>query len=196
MRTWKHGWAALAFCARAAFFAATLLVLPPLFGPFVPATEASAQTSAEIRDVQLRHWESSMRRVMALANAMPARIYTWSPGEGVMEVGQVYMHIARYNYLYASENLGIPLPGGVVMDEMEAVRDKADVMTALQASTDWLRDQITAMTPGELAAETELYGRTVPSWAVLVQLETHLSEHLGQSIAYARMNGVVPPWSR
>ena len=47
-----------------------------------------------------------------------------------------------------------------------------------------------------LEAETELYGRTGPAWAVLVQLETHLSEHLGQSIAYARMNGVVPPWSR
>lgn len=137
-----------------------------------------------------------MRRVISLANAMPAETYSWSPGEGVMEVGHVYMHMARYNYLYATQNLGMPLPDGVVMDEMEAVRDKAQVVDALERSAEWLQDQISGMTAESLEAETELYGRTGPAWAVLVQLETHLSEHLGQSIAYARMNGVVPPWSR
>ena len=45
-------------------------------------------------------------------------------------------------------------------------------------------------------AERTLYGRQVGEWAVLLQLVTHMNEHLGQSIAYARMNGVVPPWSR
>jgi uncharacterized damage-inducible protein DinB len=137
-----------------------------------------------------------MRKVIALANAMPAETYMWSPGEGVMEVGHVYAHIAHYNYLYASQNLGMTLPDGVMLDEMEAVRDKAQVVAALEASTEWLRENVGAMTAQALEAETQLYGRTVPGWAVLVQLETHLSEHLGQSIAYARMNGVVPPWSR
>lgn len=196
MKTWKHASAVLAFCVRTAFFVATLLVLPPVFGSFFPVSEVSAQVSLEVRDTQLRHWESSMRRVMALADAMPAETYAWSPGEGVMEVGQVYMHIARYNYLYATENLGIPLPDGVEMDAMEAVREKAQVVAALEESSNWLRDQIMGMRAEALEAETELYGRRVPGWAVLVQLETHLSEHLGQSIAYARMNGVVPPWSR
>jgi uncharacterized damage-inducible protein DinB len=42
---------------------------------------------------------------------------------------------------------------------------------------------------------TRLYGRDVGEWAVLLQLVTHMNEHLGQSIAYARMNGVTPPWS-
>ena len=137
-----------------------------------------------------------MRKVVALANAMPAETYTWSPGEGVMEVGHVYMHIAHYNYFYASQNLGMPLPEGVEMDEMESVRDKGEVVAALELSTEWLQAQVAAMSADALEADTQLYGRTVPGWAVLVQLETHLSEHLGQSIAYARMNGVVPPWSR
>ena len=53
---------------------------------------------------------------------------------------------------------------------------------------------------GEMDAEalgrtTTLYGRDVGEWAVMLQLVTHMNEHLGQSIAYARMNGVVPPWS-
>jgi uncharacterized damage-inducible protein DinB len=31
---------------------------------------------------------------------------------------------------------------------------------------------------------------------VLELLATHNHEHLGQMIAYARMNGIAPPWSR
>ncbi len=52
------------------------------------------------------------------------------------------------------------------------------------------------MTAEDLAEGTQLYGRDVAKWAVLVQLLAHMNEHVGQSIAYARMNGVVPPWSR
>ena len=52
-----------------------------------------------------------------------------------------------------------------------------------------------ALDDAALASDTRLYGRTVDRWAVLVQLVAHMNEHLGQSIAYARMNGVVPPWS-
>ena len=183
MRKWNHR------CARGVV--PTLLLTALGF-----AVPVAAQTSVQLRDVQMRHWEGSMRKVIALADAMPAETYTWSPGEGVMEVGQVYMHIAHYNYLYASQNLGMTLPEGVAMDEMESVRDKAQVMAALEESTAWAREKISGMTAEALEADTELYGRTGPAWAVLVQLETHLSEHLGQSIAYARMNGVVPPWSR
>ena len=52
------------------------------------------------------------------------------------------------------------------------------------------------MNDADLAAPTRLYGRDVASWSVLLQLVTHMNQHLGQEIAYARMNGVVPPWSR
>ena len=52
------------------------------------------------------------------------------------------------------------------------------------------------MTADQLDRTTQLYGRDVGEWAVLFQLIAHMNEHLGQSIAYARMNGVVPPWSR
>ena len=47
-----------------------------------------------------------------------------------------------------------------------------------------------------LTAETRLYGRRVAGWAVLFQLLSHMNEHVGQSVAYARMNGIAPPWSR
>jgi hypothetical protein len=52
------------------------------------------------------------------------------------------------------------------------------------------------MSSDDLSKSTLLYGRTVPRWAVMIQLVAHMNEHLGQSIAYARSNNVVPPWSR
>lgn len=168
-----------------------LLLLAPLAMP----TTAAAQEAA-VRDELLMHFETSMEKFIALAEAMPAETYTWSPGEGVMEVGHVYMHVARYNYLYLGQNLDMTLPPGIALGVMEDVRDREAVLRALRESRSWVRDQVAAMDEDDLAADTRLYGRTVARWAVLVQLVAHMNEHLGQSIAYARMNGVVPPWSR
>ena len=55
---------------------------------------------------------------------------------------------------------------------------------------------LASLSDADLEATTRLYGRDVAQWAVLLQLVAHMNEHLGQSIAYARMNGVTPPWSR
>jgi uncharacterized damage-inducible protein DinB len=82
------------------------------------------------------------------------------------------------------------------MDQMESVREKDLILAALRHSQEWAREVVGGMTAEELAEGTRLYGRDVEKWAVLVQLLAHMNEHLGQSIAYARMNGVVPPWSR
>ncbi len=59
-----------------------------------------------------------------------------------------------------------------------------------------VRRVVASMSSKDLEEKTRLYGRDVGQWAVLLQLVTHMNEHLGQSIAYARMNHVVPPWSR
>ena len=155
-----------------------------------------AQGRGEVRDEMMRQFSASMGKVISLANAMPVESYTWSPGEGVMEVGQVYMHVTHYNYLYPTQNLGFDLPGGIDMEAMESVRDKEQILAALERSREWVLEAVAAMTEEELGQGTELYGRDVEKWAVLVQLVAHMNEHVGQSIAYARMNGIVPPWSR
>ena len=163
----------------------------------LPAAEALAQGApAGFREEFLGQFEGSMSKLEALAEAMPAGSYAWSPGEGVMPVAQVYAHIARYNYLYPQENLGVPTPPGVEMERMEAVTDKAQVVAMLKRSREHVRGAVRGMSDADLARTTKLYGRDVQQWAVLFQLVAHMNEHLGQSIAYARMNGVVPPWSR
>ncbi len=76
-----------------------------------------------------------------------------------------------------------------------SMMDKEEIVEIVTASMDHVRKNLEAMSASDLATPTTQYGRDVQHWAVLLQLVTHMNEHLGQSIAYARMNGVVPPWS-
>jgi uncharacterized damage-inducible protein DinB len=152
-------------------------------------------TPSEYRDEFLRHFEQSSRKVISLAEAVPQDLYAWSPGEGVMPVSQVFMHIARYNYMYLETSLGIPAPNDLDQDALESISDKTRVRTLLQRSVDHVREHVGAMTDEEVAGSTVLYGRNVAGWAVLFQLLAHMNEHVGQSVSYARMNGIVPPWS-
>ena len=148
------------------------------------------------REEFLGHFDESARKLVALARAMPDSSYSWSPGEGVMPVGRVYAHVARYNYQYPQTGLGIPAPAGVDVENLESVTGKARVVELLERSVEHVRTSVAQMPAGSLERPTKLYGRDVAQWAVLFQLIAHMNEHLGQSIAYARSNGVVPPWSR
>lgn len=143
-------------------------------------------------------FDTAARKLVALAEAMPESTYDWSPGPEVASVAEVYMHIARYNYMYPHENMGMDAPvAPAEYGRWEGeVADKERVVEILTASMEYVRSVAASMSASDLDQTTMLYGREVGQWAVLLQLVTHMSEHLGQSIAYARMNDVVPPWSR
>ena len=141
---------------------------------------------------------ASAEKFVALAKAMPEESYGWRPMEGVASVASVYMHVARYNYFYPEIALDVHSPmGAAEYDSWEAgVADKEKAVAILAESMEHVRRVVAAMSSKDLEKQTRLYGRDVGQWAVLLQLVTHMNEHLGQSIAYARMNRVVPPWSR
>lgn len=164
------------------------------------AARATAQEPAEAAPPDLRtelagHFDASAGKLVALARAMPAESYAWQPAEGVYTVARVYAHIARYNYLYPDQNLDLEVP--VAYRDFESqLREKEEVVEALERSLEYVRGVMQGMSDEALNSGTRLYGRDVASWAVLLQLVAHMNEHLGQAIAYARMNEVVPPWSR
>ncbi len=160
------------------------------------ATPSPAANPVAMRDELLGHFQRSSYKIAELARVMPSDKYSWAPGEGVMEVGEVYMHIARYNFMYLDENLGIAPPGGFDYADIESIRDKDAVLEIFEMSVEHVNAQASALTEAKLGGDTELYGRTVQGWAVLVQLVSHMNEHVGQSVAYARMNDIAPPWSR
>lgn len=158
----------------------------------------AAQSPSAFKQEIAGQFESSARKLVALAEAMPESTYGWSPGEGVASVARVYMHIARYNYMYPDQNMDMRSEVGSDHYDTweEEVTEKEHVVRILSESMDHVRGVIRHMSDADMEARTRLYGRDVGKWAVLLQLVTHMNEHLGQSIAYARTNGVVPPWSR
>jgi uncharacterized damage-inducible protein DinB len=176
------------------FLCAAVLFVPSAFSQEQHADEVEVATA--VRDRFVRHFEQSSRKMVSLSDAMPAEDYTWSPGDGVMSVARVYAHIARYNYYYLESSLGIAAPAGVDLDSMEELTDKEAVRRVLIASVEHVKQHVPAMTVADLSRTVKLYGEDVSGWAVLLQLVAHMNEHVGQSVAYARMNGVKPPWSR
>lgn len=155
----------------------------------------SAEDSNNFKQQFQRHFDYSSR-VLSLAKAMPADTYDWKPADDVFSVAKVFAHIARYNFYYLESSLGIPAPQGVDVQNMEALTAKEDVVAALESSIAHVKSSISQMPTSKLSEQTQLYGQTVNGQAVLMQLITHYSEHVGQAIAYARMNDIVPPWNR
>ena len=135
-------------------------------------------------------------RLVALAEATPEELFSWKPMEGAMSMEKVYLHIARYNYLYPELNMGMPAPDDVDLDTMEDLAGKEHVLKHLEASIAHVKELVAGMDAESLEKATRLYGNDMENWGVLFQLITHMSEHTGQVVAYARMNEIVPPWSR
>jgi uncharacterized damage-inducible protein DinB len=118
-------------------------------------------------------------------SADPVRVYLRS-------ISEVYMHIAGGNYFLATF-LGVD-PPKMNPDLEKKVTKKADVLAELRKSFEHLRNAANGVS--DLEKPVKMFGNNTSHRGVLVTMLNHLHEHLGQSIAYARMNGVVPPWSR
>lgn len=130
-------------------------------------------------------------KIVALANAVPAEKYSWRPGKGVRSISEVYMHIAGSNY-FLSTFVGAEAPN-TTGDMEKNVTKKAEVIAELRKSFVHLRNAANGVTDPDRTVK--MFGKETTHQGVLVTILNHLHEHLGQSIAYARMNDVVPPWS-
>ncbi len=146
-------------------------------------------------DLLALHAEAE-QKVEDLAAAMPADKYSWRPGEGVRSVGEVYMHIAGANY-YVLKLAGLQTPAGTGASEdmNKDANDKAKVAAALKQSAAFLRQTFANTPDSDLDKRVKLFGQDMSMRGVFMLLVGHVQEHLGQSIAYARMNGIVPPWT-
>jgi uncharacterized damage-inducible protein DinB len=158
-----------------------------------PAGEPTA--AAALRQAAVEQIAGAREELVALAGAIPADKYSWRPRDGVRSVGEVYMHLANANYLLPTF-WGVQPPAGLDRRGLEKQGgDKAKVLAALNQSFDHLRQAIEALPDASLGKSINFFGRQVTLAWVLMQTVAHAHEHLGQSIAYARMNGVAPPWS-
>lgn len=135
------------------------------------------------------------KETVALAEAAPQDKYSWRPGEGVRSVGEVFMHMAAGNYSYA-RMAGAAIPTDISPRDFEkSANDKAKTVDTLKKSFVFLRQTAQNISDADLSKPVKVYGKDSNVMNVLLISVTHQSEHLGQSIAYARDIGVVPPWT-
>jgi uncharacterized damage-inducible protein DinB len=159
------------------------------------ATSAQAVPTAGPRAEFLAEIAYYEQRYVRLAEAMPAEKYTWRPGEGVRSVGEVYTHIVAANYAVARA-FGMAPPAGLDFKGIQALStDKAKTVQALKDSFAHLREAVLALSDSDADKPQKMFGRDTTLRGSFIVVTGHLGEHLGQSIAYARMNGVVPPWT-
>lgn len=166
------------------------------------------QQTTGFKDEYLNEFDLTSKHLLQLADATPAEKLAWRPAPGVRSIGEVYVHIAFGNYLLThfagatlpseyfpdSSNLNAILARSTYLEKN--VTAKADVQRLLTASLDSVRQQIAALTPADLDKPVDFFGQKTTARGIYFRELAHVNEHYGQSVAYARTNGIVPPWSR
>ncbi len=143
----------------------------------------------------LPEFNHASSQIVALAEATPAEKFTWRPAPGVRSVSEVYMHIAIANYFFVAQT-GVKAAADVLSklkpDTEKTVTAKAEVIRWLKDSQDLVR---ASYPKADFQKKVKFLGKDTTVDAVYLRCVVHSNEHMGQSIAYARMNGIKPPWS-
>jgi uncharacterized damage-inducible protein DinB len=166
--------------------------------PAASAEPTPAPAPASVKAEIMRQITDAESKLVALADAEPADKYGWRPGEGVRSVGEVYVHVAFANYFFPSV-WGVKAPAGLGKPadvEKSHGADKAKALEFMRNSFAHVKKAIADLPDADLDKPVKLFGRDSTNWEALLLVATHAHEHLGQAIAYARVNGIVPPWSR
>ena len=167
------------------------------------AAPVAAQAREGIVSELLKDIGDVETKVMALAKAMPDSAYAWRPGAGVRSTGEVFQHIAADNYFMpALMDKPAPKDTGITKEYKTAAAfekkpmDRAAVLAELTKSFEFLKSSLSSTTDAQLGAAMDVFGQKSTARGLWITTATHLHEHLGQLIAYARSNKVTPPWSK
>jgi uncharacterized damage-inducible protein DinB len=165
------------------------------------ATLGRAQEEKGFRADLIGQFGYMQKQILRLEDAIPVAKMTWRPNKDVRSISEVYSHIAFGNYMLA-KFAGATLPEGMTItspaDEKKwetMSTDKKVISEQLVKSFDFLKDAVKKMPDESLDNMVDFFGQKMNARSVLLILLGHQHEHLGQSIAYARMVGVVPPWT-
>jgi uncharacterized damage-inducible protein DinB len=172
-------------CILKAFLLWLLLSTPLLF----------AQAPEGIWEGYDGEWRHVSQQLIALAEATPAEKFAWRPAAGVRSTSEVYMHIALANF-YLLSVTGPKMPPGLKEDSEKTVRSKAEVIDWLKRSLEAVKEAHLAEKPSDLERKVHIADRDATVDGMYLRIIVHADEHMGQLVAYARMTGVVPPWSK
>lgn len=140
-------------------------------------------------------WRHVSQQLIALAEATPPDKFAWRPAPGVRSTSEAYMHIVLANF-YLLSVTGPKMPPDLKEDAERTVTSKAEVIDWLKRSLDAVKKAHLAENPKDLARKVRIENRDATVDGMYLRIIIHANEHMGQLVAYARMTGVVPPWSK
>jgi DinB family protein len=189
------------FVLRRALLVASVVVAPAAARSAAAQDVPNREAALEVRKRFVMDLDTLQSKFLALGDAIPADKYAWRPAPRVRSVGEVFMHVASEYYVYAPMSYGgarspvIPR-GPDSFKTFEAKSTKADVQKHLKEGFAYAKQTIEGLDPAAITGTKKMFGgdHTIIETSFIMTDDLH--EHLGQLIAYARMNGVVPPWSK
>jgi uncharacterized damage-inducible protein DinB len=165
-----------------------------LAGPLAAQGAAAGPAPTGLRGDMLVQFDQAAGKVLQLAQAFPQEKYTWRPGAGVRSVSQVLLHLAASDYFLLSF-AGVTAPPGTNETGDTTITARAQIIALLQRSHAHVRAAIAAAKDADMDKPVTMFGERTTMRNVYLTEVSHVHEHLGQLIAYARTNGIVPPWS-
>ena len=180
---------------RSLFLSLLALALPATLAAQTPAAAAPAADTPKAE--YLAAFDEVATKIQQLAEAIPAEKYGWAPTKEVRTVSQVIGHIAGGQYLIMNM-AGLPVPADAPKGEdgLENLKSKAEYVAAIAKALAFARESAQNATPEQLAKKVNFFGTDTTARGLFLYMYGHMSEHLGQLIAYARSVGVTPPWSK
>ena len=165
-----------------------------LAGAVLQAPCAFAQDAGYKHDL-IASIEDARGKIIQLAEATPPGKFSYRPGKGVRSTGEVFLHVVEANYLLPTL-MGVKAPEGMDPMKIESSgADKAKTIEMLKSSFDHAEDAIKNTADADLDKTVKIFDHDGTIRDVELIILSHAHEHLGQSIAYARVNGIVPPWT-
>lgn len=188
--TWRR-----CLVVSAAAIVATVALSSPARGQDVISKEAAAALKAAF----LADLEVMRGKYVGLAEAFPPDKYSYKPMDGVRSTAEVLMLAAMEGYTFIPNSFGGKPAELGTREQMQALRtlsDKPKVIEHLNLGFAHAKAQLEAIDPATLTGRRQVMGRQMSALETALAVGGDLHEHLGQLIAYARANRVVPPWSK
>jgi uncharacterized damage-inducible protein DinB len=140
-------------------------------------------------------WRHVSAQLLALAEAIPPEKFTWRPATGVRSTSEVFMHIVDANF-YLLSVTGPKMPSDLKEENVTTITSKPEVIAWLKRSQDAVKQAHLAETPKDLQRKLHIEDRDATVDGIYLRILVHANEHMGQLVACARINGIVPPWSK
>jgi uncharacterized damage-inducible protein DinB len=152
-----------------------------------PSYDMKAQSLQDLDDMH--------KKLVRLAEAIPADKFTWRPGEGVRSFSEVFLHVADMNFQMPVAIGATPAPGYKKDGYEKSTTDKAAIIEQLSQSFQYVHAYVDTMTNADFAKPETKFGPEANAGDIIYLIVTDDHEHLGQAVAYGRVNGIVPPWT-